>query len=297
MLTYFFVENLEVPFIWEHRRDYIVFYRKDEDGNVPAATDGGAGGLVRLLDRNELWKVYELGTKYRALMKRKEGLDATWAKLWQRRRDAWAAEQDVQVDDDGAEIPLPADAGPERTVFDRYFDEKVDGPGGLAEDGVEGVQDAHEWVGIRYGRELREIREEEDEEMKARGERRRQKRTNEGAIKRAGELREGRAGTALRVRLLPPLCCSCSSPRAAVSLTLAPDCSPRLSSPAEHGRPRRGGHRQEPVPAAQRVAGGPGAATRRVGRGLRRQPPVLVRRGRPQGCVGPSCSLLALCSC
>lgn len=185
-----------MPFVWEHRRDYIVHYRKDEQGNAPLATDSGSG-LVRLLERNELWKVYELGTKYRSLMKRKDALDLTWSKLSARKKAAWLVDQDVTVDDAGAEIP-PALDGPAPGVFDLYYTEKIDGSGGLAEEGVEGVLDAMEWVGLRWGRELREMREEEDEEMKARGERR-QKRTNEGAIKRAAELREGQAGTALRV--------------------------------------------------------------------------------------------------
>jgi len=201
VLGYLFVEHLEVPFIWEHRRDYIVHYRKDEQGNAPSATDSGSG-LVRLLERNELWKVYELGTKYRSLMRRKDALDTTWTRLHERKKAAWQADQDVTVDEAGA-IP-PAQDGPAPDVFERYYAEKVDGSGGLAEEGVEGVMDAMEWVGLRWARELREMREEEDEAMKARGERR-QKRTNEGAIKRAAELREGRAGSALRVRLLSRL--------------------------------------------------------------------------------------------
>lgn len=198
VLNYLFVEHLEVPFIWEHRRDYIVFYRKDEQGNAPSATDSGSG-LVRLLERNELWKVYELGTKYRSLMRRKEALDATWAKLSERKMAARLADQDVTLDNNGAEILPTGESSSAKDAFETYYAEKIDGSGGLAEEGVEGVMDAMEWVGLRWGRELREMREEEDEEMRARGERR-QKRTNEGAIKRAAELREGRAGTALRVR-------------------------------------------------------------------------------------------------
>jgi hypothetical protein len=202
VLGYLFVEHLEVPFIWEHRRDYIVHYRKNEQGNAPSATDSGSG-RVCLLERNELWKVYELGTKYRSLMRRKDALDTIWNRLRERKKEAWRAELDVIVDENGAEIS-PTQDGPAPDVLERYYTDKIDGSGGLAEEGIEGVMDAMEWVGLRWARELREMREEEDEAMKARGERR-QKRPNEGAIKRAAELREGRAGSALRVRPLPRL--------------------------------------------------------------------------------------------
>lgn len=186
VLTYLFVDHLEVPFIWEHRRDYIVHYLKDAEGNIVP------DGLVRLLERSELWKVWELGLKFRSLMARRAGLDATWDKITDRRRLDNAPVPDGDDNEEERELlPAPSD------VFTEYYDEYLAGPEGVAEEGVEGVRDTLDWVGLRYGRELREMQEEEE----AQGGERRLKRTNEGALRKAAELREGRAGTALRVRL------------------------------------------------------------------------------------------------
>lgn len=196
VLTYLFVDHLEVPFIWEHRRDYIVHYLKDAEGNIVP------DGLVRLLERSELWKVWELGLKFRSLMARRAGLDATWDKITDRRRLENAPVPDGDEEDERELPPAPSD------VFTEYYNEYLAGPDGVAEEGVEGVRDTLDWVGLRYGRELREMQEEEE----AQGGERRLKRTNEGALRKAAELREGRAGTALRVRFSHIIALSVSLP-------------------------------------------------------------------------------------
>lgn len=60
------LEFLEVPFIWMHRRDYLVF--SDHEGSAPD----------HLLDRPHLWKVQTLSFKYRALLDRKSALLNKW---------------------------------------------------------------------------------------------------------------------------------------------------------------------------------------------------------------------------
>lgn len=71
VLKYLFVQRLEVPFIYAHRRDYITYY----DLKQPRAS------RVELLGRNDLWRIYELGQKYQSLRQRLQGLQETYKHL------------------------------------------------------------------------------------------------------------------------------------------------------------------------------------------------------------------------
>ncbi|KAG8823109.1 Transcription elongation factor spt6, partial [Serendipita sp. 399] len=66
-LDFLFIQSFEVPFIWTHKRDFIWH------------VDGAA--RIELLSASELWRVYNLGQKFRAFQERKRILEATHAKL------------------------------------------------------------------------------------------------------------------------------------------------------------------------------------------------------------------------
>ncbi|KAG8759037.1 Transcription elongation factor spt6 [Serendipita sp. 396] len=66
-LDFLFIQSFEVPFIWTHKRDFIWH------------VDGAA--RIELLSVAELWRVYNLGQKFRAFQERKRILEATHAKL------------------------------------------------------------------------------------------------------------------------------------------------------------------------------------------------------------------------
>ncbi|KAF7304824.1 Transcription elongation factor Spt6 [Mycena kentingensis (nom. inval.)] len=68
-LRQLFVEHVEVPFVWHHRRDYIVYYAE------PSAPP------LDLLDSNDLWRVYALGQKYCSLLERRQRIGEAYARL------------------------------------------------------------------------------------------------------------------------------------------------------------------------------------------------------------------------
>ncbi|KAF8522273.1 transcription elongation factor Spt6 [Hysterangium stoloniferum] len=101
-LEYLLCHNLEVPYIYTHRRDYISHFD-------PAL----ARGSVELLKRDELWRVYSVGQKFRALVERRKQLDSAYERIG---------------------------------VTDQYFENDVR----PAIDSIEVVADATEWLGMKY---------------------------------------------------------------------------------------------------------------------------------------------------
>ena len=71
VLHFLCYEYFEVPFIWVHRRDYFIHHNPD----APNPQDRSRP----LLSREDLWKIYGLAIKYRAMLDRKANL----LKLWQ----------------------------------------------------------------------------------------------------------------------------------------------------------------------------------------------------------------------
>ena len=69
VLHFLCVEYFEVPFIWSHRRDYLVNVAPGQMTSEP------------LLYRDDLWKIYHLAVKYRAILDRKDHISKLWAKL------------------------------------------------------------------------------------------------------------------------------------------------------------------------------------------------------------------------
>ncbi|KAH9946100.1 transcription elongation factor Spt6 [Epithele typhae] len=69
-LRYIFIQDHEVPYVWQHKRDYISFF----DPNNPRIR-------VELLSLDDLWRIYTVGQKYRSLLERKAALDALYARL------------------------------------------------------------------------------------------------------------------------------------------------------------------------------------------------------------------------
>lgn len=102
-LEYLLIQNLEVPYIYTHRRDYISYFNPQD----PRAA------RVELLNREDLWRVYALGQKYRSLRQRQNALAGTYKRLG--------------VSDDYYE----------QHIFPRI-------------DSVEAVADATQWLGMKY---------------------------------------------------------------------------------------------------------------------------------------------------
>lgn len=65
-----FIEEFEVPYVWTHRRDHISHF---DEVDMRARFE--------LLSSWELWRIYSLGQKYRALLTRKRALETSYLRL------------------------------------------------------------------------------------------------------------------------------------------------------------------------------------------------------------------------
>jgi transcription elongation factor SPT6 len=70
VLNQLFVENVEVPYIWHHRRDYISHFDASR-----------VRTRIELLNLSELWRIYTLGQKYRSLLERRRALTQAYTRL------------------------------------------------------------------------------------------------------------------------------------------------------------------------------------------------------------------------
>lgn len=70
VLRQLFIENVEVPYIWTHRRDHISHF---DASKVRARSE--------LLNLSELWRIYTLGQKYRSLLERRRALTESYTRL------------------------------------------------------------------------------------------------------------------------------------------------------------------------------------------------------------------------
>lgn len=124
VLHFLCVDYFEVPFIWVHRRDYFIHH--DPNSYDPATRSKA------LLAREDLWKIYSLAVKYRALLDKKGHLFKLWQKL--------------QKEDD---------------YFNDAFN-SIDSP--------EEAADLVEWVTMKYQTQLKELSRAAGAEYIAEGE-------------------------------------------------------------------------------------------------------------------------------
>jgi transcription elongation factor SPT6 len=116
-----FIQEFEVPYIWVHKRDYISYFNAQD-----------LRSRVDLLSLGELWRVFDLGQKYRSLLERRKVLETYYTSLG---------------------------------VTDEYYEIEIR----RKIDSVEMVSDATEWLGMKYknsskNRDHFELRFHDDEE-------------------------------------------------------------------------------------------------------------------------------------
>ncbi|KAI0273742.1 transcription elongation factor Spt6 [Gloeopeniophorella convolvens] len=119
-----FIQEFEVPYVWVHKRDYISYFNAQDIRT-----------RVELLSLDELWRVFDLGQKYRSLLERRKALEAYYTRLG---------------------------------VNDEYYETEIK----RKLDSVEMVSDATEWLGLKYKdsgktRDQFELRFHDDEEQAA----------------------------------------------------------------------------------------------------------------------------------
>ncbi|KIY72184.1 hypothetical protein CYLTODRAFT_63573 [Cylindrobasidium torrendii FP15055 ss-10] len=118
VLERLFIDHLEVPYIYYHKRDNLRHYNTGNDSSEP----------LELLNMDELWKIYQLGQKYRSLLQRKNALEASYQQYH---------------------------------VRDNYFEDEIRN----SLDSLEVVGDAQEWLMMKYKgkKDTNEFRFAEDE--------------------------------------------------------------------------------------------------------------------------------------
>ncbi|KAI2605890.1 transcription elongation factor Spt6 [Hypoxylon fragiforme] len=93
VLEYFVLEDLEVPYVFQHRKDYLIHARKIR--NPDHRDDPEAPEYIvnaeKLLTQDDLWRILELDIKYRSLFEKRSALERTYDSL----REAAQVEDDM----------------------------------------------------------------------------------------------------------------------------------------------------------------------------------------------------------
>ncbi|KAI1372941.1 transcription elongation factor Spt6 [Hypoxylon crocopeplum] len=83
VLEYFVLEDLEVPYVFQHRKDYLIHARKTR--NPEHRDDPEAPEYIvnaeKLLTQDDLWRILELDIKYRSLFEKRSALERTYENL------------------------------------------------------------------------------------------------------------------------------------------------------------------------------------------------------------------------
>ncbi|TGZ80510.1 transcription elongation factor Spt6 [Ascodesmis nigricans] len=123
VLHYINVDNYEVPFIYQQRRDYLIYTEK-----VPRSSNetGELGYTLRsekMLAEKELWQILDLDTTFRAFIEKRNNFKRVYQSL-----------KDMGIDEDPIVESQLAKA-----------------------DAVEQIQDLHDYVHFRYAAQLRDV--------------------------------------------------------------------------------------------------------------------------------------------
>jgi transcription elongation factor SPT6 len=125
-LSMMFVHHLEVPYLWHYKRD--AFSVLEQSGR----------SSVQFLDRDELWKLFELGIRFRAIYERNNYTTTIWDKIKTRRET------------------------PELSVAERYLEDKL--LRSICMMSIEAAAEGGDWLEYHYRDEIRRIKESESAE-------------------------------------------------------------------------------------------------------------------------------------
>ncbi|KAF2427289.1 transcription elongation factor spt6 [Tothia fuscella] len=73
ILEFFNVEDLEIPFIFQHRKDYLIHESRDEydEPNAPVKAE-------KMLSQDDMWEVFDLDLKFKGLVEKREAIRTTY---------------------------------------------------------------------------------------------------------------------------------------------------------------------------------------------------------------------------
>ncbi|KAL1411070.1 Transcription elongation factor spt6 [Vanrija albida] len=118
-LNMMYVQHLEVPYLWHYKRD--AFSVLENQGQ----------SSVQFLDRDELWTLYNLGIRFRAIWERNQQVQQMWDKIRARRPDV----EDTYL----TQTLLPS----------------------VCNMSIEAAAEGADWLAYHYANDIRAIKEEE----------------------------------------------------------------------------------------------------------------------------------------
>lgn len=77
VLEFFVVDELEVPYVFQHRKDYLIHAKRSRSRDTDQDHDNTVLTAEKLLNQDDLWRVLELDLKYRGLMEKRNVLEKT----------------------------------------------------------------------------------------------------------------------------------------------------------------------------------------------------------------------------
>ncbi|KAI1270602.1 transcription elongation factor SPT6 [Xylariaceae sp. FL1019] len=83
VLEYFCFEGLEVPYVFQHRKDYLIHARKirNPDHHDDPEAPEYIVNAEKLLTQDDLWRILELDIKFRSLIDKRNALEKTYDNL------------------------------------------------------------------------------------------------------------------------------------------------------------------------------------------------------------------------
>ncbi|KAK7746295.1 Transcription elongation factor spt6 [Cytospora paraplurivora] len=125
VLEFFIIDSVEVPYVFQHRKDYLIHARKIRNPDYDRRDQESSEFIVqaeKLLNQDDLWKILELDIKFRGFLEKRAALEKTIANL-----------RSINVEDKMLEEQLPAV---------RQMEE---------------LQDLLDYVNFKYATQLKEI--------------------------------------------------------------------------------------------------------------------------------------------
>lgn len=83
VLEFFTVDGVEVPYVFQHRRDYLIHAKKVRNPNARDDPDAPEYSVdaEKLLTQDDLWQVLDLDIKFRSLIEKRNAIEHTFDKL------------------------------------------------------------------------------------------------------------------------------------------------------------------------------------------------------------------------
>lgn len=133
VLEFMNLEDYEVPFIFNHRKDYLIHAPSEEQDDMDADMPPLDAKAERLLNQSDLWVVFDLDLKFRAFSEKREALRMTY---------------------DGLKAISP-------TIQDDVVEELID-----KSSSIEEVQELQDYLQFQYSAEIKDLRLLEAEQNK-----------------------------------------------------------------------------------------------------------------------------------